>query len=53
MPVVYPMIEAAPQPGVAVGAGSSSGGADPGATCPDAPVRYQGSVTVTITRAIG
>jgi Protein of unknown function (DUF541) len=53
MPVVYPMIEAAPQPGVAVGSGSSSGGADPGATGPDAPVRYQGSATVTITWAIG
>ena len=53
MPVVYPMIEAAPQPGVAVASGSSSGGADPGATGPDAPVRYQGSVTATITWAIG
>jgi hypothetical protein len=53
MPVVYPMIEAAPQPGVAVGSGSWSGGADPGATGPDAPVRYQGSATVTITWAIG
>ena len=53
MPVVYPMIEAAPQPGVAVGSGSSSGGADPGATVPDAPVWYQGSATVTITWAIG
>lgn len=53
MPVVYPMIEAAPQPGVAVGSGSSSGGADPGATGPDAPVRYLGSATVTITWAIG
>ena len=53
MPVVYPMIEAAPQPGVAVGSGSSSGGADPGATGPDAPVRYLGTATVTITWAIG
>jgi hypothetical protein len=53
MPVVYPMIEAAPQPAVAVGSGSSSGGADPGATGPDAPVRYLGSATVTITWAIG
>jgi hypothetical protein len=52
MPVVYPMMEAAPQPGVAVGSGSSIGGADPGATGPDAPVRYQGSATVTITWAI-
>jgi len=53
MPVVYPMIEAAPQPGVAVGSGSSIGGADPGATGPDAPVEYLGSATVTITWAIG
>jgi Protein of unknown function (DUF541) len=53
MPVVYPMTEAAPQPGVAVGSGSSIGGADPGATGPDAPVWYQGSATVTITWAIG
>ena len=53
MPVVYPMIEAAPQPGVAVGSGGSIGGADPGATGPDAPVRYQGWATVTITWAIG
>jgi hypothetical protein len=52
MPVVYPMIEAAPQPGIAVGSGSSIGGADPGATGPDAPVRYLGSATVTITWAI-
>jgi hypothetical protein len=52
MPVVYPMIEAAPQPGVAVGSESSSGGVDPGATGPDAPVRYLGSATVTITWAI-
>ena len=51
VPVVYPMIEAAPQPGVAVGSGSSSGGVDPGATGPDA-VRYLGSATVTITWAI-
>src|SRR5512132_2947321 len=50
MPVVYPMMEAAPQPGVAVGSGSSS---DPGAPGPDAPVRYLGSATVTITWAIG
>jgi hypothetical protein len=50
---VYAMIEAAPQPGVAVGSGSSSGVADPGATGPDAPVRYQGSAMVTITWAIG
>ena len=53
MPVVYPMIEAAPQPGVAVGSGSSIGGADPGATGPDAPVEYLGSAMVTITWAIG
>ena len=53
MPVVYPMMEAAPQPGVAVASGSSSGGADPGATGPDAHVRYLGSATVTITWAIG
>jgi hypothetical protein len=53
MPVVYPMIEAAPPSGVAVGSGSSSGGADPGATGPDAPVQYLGSATVTITWAIG
>jgi hypothetical protein len=53
MPVVYPMIEAAPQPRVAVGSGSSIGGADPGATGPDAPVEYLGSATVTITWAIG
>jgi hypothetical protein len=53
MPVVYPMIEAAPQPGVAVGSGSSSGGADPGATGLDAPVEYLGSATVTITWTIG
>jgi hypothetical protein len=53
MPVVYPMIEAAPQPGVAVGSGSSIGGTDPGATAPDAPVEYLGSATVTITWAIG
>jgi len=53
MPVVYPMIEAAPQPGVAVESGSSSGGADPGATGLDAPVEYLGSATVTITWAIG
>ncbi len=53
MPVVYPMVEAAPQPGVAVGSGSSSGGVNPGATGPDAPVRYRGSATVTITWAIG
>jgi hypothetical protein len=53
MPFVYPMMEAAPQPGVAVGSGTSSGGADPGATGPDAPVQYQGSATVTITWAIG
>jgi len=53
MPVVYPMIEAAPQPGVAVGSGSSIGGADPGATGPDTPAEYLGSATVTITWAIG
>jgi Protein of unknown function (DUF541) len=53
MPVVYPMIEAAPQPGVAVGSGSSIGGTDPGATGPDAPVAFLGSATVTITWAIG
>jgi len=53
MPVVYPLMEAAPQPGVAVGSGSSSGAADPGATGPDAPVRYLGSATVTITWALG
>jgi hypothetical protein len=53
MPVVYPMIEAAPQPGVAVGSEGSIGGADPGATGPDAPVEYLGSATVTITWAIG
>lgn len=53
MPVVYPMIEAAPQPGVAVGSGSSIGGADPGATGLDAPVEYLGSATVTITWAFG
>jgi hypothetical protein len=50
MPVVYPMMEAAPQSGVAVGSGRSS---DPGAPGPDAPVRYLGSATVTITWAIG
>jgi hypothetical protein len=52
MPVVYPMIQSAPQPRVGVGSGSSSGGTDPGVTGPDAPVRYLSSATVAITWAI-
>ena len=43
MPVVCPMIEAAPQPRVGVGSGSSSGGTDPGATGQTRPGdRYRG-----------